>query len=543
MQALFNIVIIGNNILFLLETILNLYLYMQGLKQIDTGSFSTSGKPVINRYVAVWFRHLKTDWMVRRKPELRSVPFVMAAPEHGRMVIKAANSIAEEKGINAGMVVADCRAVLPALQVVDDDTERAGKLLNALAEWCLRYTPVVSVDLPDGLILDVSGCAHLWGGENPYLEDITSRLGSFGYDIRVAMADTIGAAWAVCHYGQAPIVESGGQQASLWPLPPAALRLEPHISDRLEKLGLYKISDFTAMPRKALRRRFGESILTRLDQALGEAFEVVHSIKPIEPYQERLPSLEPIRTATGIEIALEQLLGKLTVRLAREEKGLRKCILKCYRIDGIVQQVEIGTNRPSRNVRHLFKLFEQKIATIEPALGIEVFTLEAPVVEDICASQEALWDFTEGGNGTVIGELLDRVAGKLGVNAIHRYLPDEHYWPERSVKMATSLFEQPQASWTADRPRPIHLLPQPETIEVSVPMPDYPPMLFIYQGKLHNISKADGPERIEQEWWLQHGLYRDYYCVEDDKGARYWLFRSGSYDQGDPQWFIHGFFA
>ena len=481
---------------------------------------------------------------MRRQPELKDIPFVMAAPEHGRMVIKAANAVAQEKGIDVDMVVADCRAILPTLQVFDDKPELTDKLLNALAEWCLRYTPVVTVDLPDGLILDVSGCPHLWGGEQPYLKDIVTKMRGFGYDVRAAMADTIGTAWAVARYGKvSPIVERCDQLEALLPLPPTALRLDASILERLKKLGLYQIQDFINMPRKALRRRFGDAILIRLDQALGQEYEAISPVQPVEPYQERLLSLEPIRTATGIEIALEQLLEKLCLRLAKEEKGLRKCVFKCYRIDGMVKQIEIGTSRPSRNVTHLLKLFEPKIATIEPALGIEVFTIEAPIVEDISAMQDALWNFSEGGNGTAIGELLDRIAGKLGMSSIHRYLPDEHYWPERSIKLATSLSEKPQTSWRKDLPRPIHLLPTPETIEVTVPMPDYPPMLFRYKGELHHVSKADGPERIEQEWWLQHGLYRDYYCIEDEKGARYWLFRAGSYEQGDPQWFIHGFFA
>lgn len=492
----------------------------------------------------IWFRHLKTDWMVRRKPELKDVPFVMAAPERGRMVIKAATPLAQAKGIDVEMVVADCRAIMPELQVLDDKPGIAEKLLNGLAEWCLRYTPVVAVDLPNGLILDVSGCTHLWGGERPYLKDIIAKLTAFGYDVRVAIADTIGAAWGVCRYGTiSPIVAPGKQSDALLQLPPAALRLDPAILERLDKLGLYEVQSFIDMPRKALRRRFGDTILSRLDMALGLEHEVIQPIQPIEPYHERLPSLEPIRTAKGIEIALKQLLEKLCQRLIEEEKGLRKCVFKCYRIDGIVQQIAIGTNRPSQNVVHLFKLFELKIATIAPALGIEVFTLDAPVTEDVAAMQDTLWNFKEGGNGTAVGELLDRIAGKLGVDAIHRYLPDEHYWPERSVKVAASLTEKAQTSWRADLTRPIHLLPKPETIEVTVPMPDYPPMLFIYKGVLHTVQKADGPERIEQEWWLQHGLYRDYYCIEDDNGARYWLFRAGSYEQGDPQWFIHGFFA
>jgi protein ImuB len=497
----------------------------------------------MRRYVVIWFRHLKTDWMVRRQPELKDVPFVMAAPERGRMVIKAANEPAQAKGIDAGMVVADCRAILPTLQVFDDKPQLTDKLLGALAEWCLRYTPMVAIG-NECLILDVSGCPHLWGGEQPYLKDIVNKLRGLGYNVRAAMADTVGTAWAVSRYGKiSPIVAQSRQLEALLPLPPAALRLEAPILERLEKLGLYQIRSFINMPRKALQRRFGQAILTRLDQALGQEYEAIQPIQPVEPYQERLPSLEPIRTATGIEIALRQLLENLSARLAKEEKGLRKCVFKCYRMDGIVQQIEIGTSRPSRNVAHLFKLFELKIATIEPALGIEVFTAEATVTEDISPMQDTLWNFTEGGNGTAIGELLDRVAGKLGVDTIHRYLPDEHYWPERSVKVATSLAEKPQTSWRTDLPRPIHLLPTPETIEVTVPMPDYPPMLFRYKGELHNVSKADGPERIEQEWWLQRGLYRDYYCVEDEKGARYWLFRAGSYEQGDPKWFIHGFFA
>ena len=482
--------------------------------------------------------------MVRRQPELKDIPFVLAAPEHGRMVIQAANRVAQSKGIDKDMVVADCRAIFPGLQVFDDIPGTAAKLLNALAEWCMRYTPVVAVNEPDGLLLDISGCPHLWGGEGPYLKDIVTKLTGFGYDVRTAIADTIGAAWAVSRFGEvSPVVEPGNQLEALQLLPPAALRLESSILDRLEKLGLYQIRSFLSMPRQALRRRFGPTILTRLDQALGQEYEPIQPIRPLEPYQERLPSLEPIRTAPGIEIALTQLLARLCARLEQEGKGLRRCVLKCYRIDGVTQQIEIGTSRPSRNVEHLFKLFDLKIANIEPALGIEVFTIEALIVEDIAPVQDTLWDFTEGGSGTAIGELLDRIAGKLGINTIHRYLPDEHYWPERSMKAASALAEMPQTAWRTGLPRPIHLLAVPESIEVTVPMPDYPPMLFRYKGAIHNVSKADGPERIEQEWWLNEGLYRDYYCIEDEAGKRYWLFRSGSYEQGDPEWFIHGFFA
>ena len=169
--------------------------------------------------------------------------------------------------------------------------------------------------------------------------------------------------------------------------------------------------------------------------------------------------------------------------------------------------------------------------------------LEAHIVEDITTEQETFWNTTGTHDSMVVTELLDKIAGKVGMNAIHRYLPDEHYWPERSLKTATSFTEKPTTSWSSDLPRPVHLLPKPEVIEVTVPMPDYPPMLFRYKGELHTICKADGPERIEQEWWQDESLYRDYYCVEDESGSRYWLFRLGDYSTDEPKWFIHGFFA
>jgi protein ImuB len=252
--------------------------------------------------------------------------------------------------------------------------------------------------------------------------------------------------------------------------------------------------------------------------------------------------MEPICTATGIGIAIKTLLHELCLRLLRESKGLRKCELQCYRVDGNIQRIAIGTNSPSRNAEHLFKLFENRISQIRPDLGIELFVLEAPVVEELQNTQDALWTISSG-NAVVIAELLDKLAGKIGADGICRYLPDEHYWPERSVKRTASLTESSTAAWREDLPRPLHLLSRPELIEVSVPIPDYPPMLFKHKGILHTVKKADGPERIEQEWWISPGVYRDYYCVEDEQGARYWLFRSGDYTAGNAKWFLHGFFA
>lgn len=495
------------------------------------------------RYLSIWFPHFTADRLARLRPELRDTPFLLCASEHGRMTVRSVSRSLSGEGIMPGMAVADVRAIFPSVDVFPDEPASAENLLEKLAEWCIRYTPIVAVDPPDGMILDISGCAHLWGGEGLYLQSITNHLGEGGYDVRAAIADTIGTARAVAHYGQnGSIVEPGRQAEALLPLPPVALRPDTATLERMEKLGFRQIGQLLRIPRSNLRRRFGDALLTRLGQALGTEPEILHPVQPIPVYREQLPCMEPIRTATGIGIALRRLLEALCQRLSNEKKGMRRGVFKGYRIDGETVQVSIGAGRASRNAAHLFRLFELKIPEIEPALGIELFVLEATLVEDVDETQEALWVMGNR-DQTAVSELLDAIAGKIGMKAIHRYLPQEHHWPENSFKEAHSPDEQPQTQWRTNRPRPLHLLPEPEPIDVMVALPDYPPLHFRYRGTIFRITRADGPERIEQEWWLRTGPPRDYYRVEDTNGVRYWLFRLGLYGDREPRWFLHGFFA
>lgn len=499
----------------------------------------------MGRYMSVWLPYLLTDRTIRSKPELKEVDFVLSAVVRGRIIVQASGSTVTQKGVRTGMAVTDARAILPNLQVFNYQEDIAEKTLLGLAEWALRFTPVAAVDMPDGIILDTSGCTHLWGGEVHYLNDIICQLDKIGYSAKAAIADTVGAAWALARYGKQTIIAPGAQMQAIQLLPPAGLRLEPFVLDRMYKLGFHTIGDFMHMPHPVLRRRFGPETLKRIGQASGTVPEPLKSVQPAVVFQVCLPCLEPIKTRTGIEIALKTLLDRLSHQLYREGKGLRKAVFKGYRIDGAIQQIAIGTNRPVRNVKHLLQLFEQKISAIQPALGIELFVMEAPVVEKLSSQQEALWAVPGCGNeNNALANLLDRIAGRAGAQSIRRYLPVEQYWPERSVKLTHTLFEQPDTEWKADRPRPICLLEKPERIKVMVPVPDYPPMMFIYKGIMHKIRKADGPERIAREWWQDDNTQiRDYYRVEDEAGARYWLFRSGTYDQEEPAWFIHGFFA
>lgn len=498
----------------------------------------------MSRYIAIYFPYLVPDRLAIRNPKLRAQAFVTTLSEKGRLVIQSASVAAVAIGIQPGMILADARALHPDLIAIDFDPQLPQKLLTMLAEWCLRFTPVAAVDPPDVLVLDISGCAHLWGGEPAYLKEIIDRLTAGGYHVNIAMADTIGAAWAFSRYSQnGAIIGCGKHQECLLPMPVAALRLTPAITDRLYALGLHTIGHLVTIPRQSLKRRFGQELLNRLDQSYGTFAESLRPVCPAPVFQERLYCLEPVRTAKAITIGLQQLLDLLCAHLGRNQKGLRQAVLKCYRIDNVLQQVTIGTNRPARDPAHLFRLFEPKISSIAPGLGIELFVLEAPVTDVLEVEQENLWVET-GISQQAISQLLDRISGRLGLNSIQRYLPAAHHWPEQSYIKAENLLEEPRIPWQDDGPRPVYVLPQPEPVQVSVPLPDYPPMLFIYKNVIHHIKKADGPERIEREWWADHGLQRDYYCVEDTKGNRYWLFRSGHYDSGQaPDWFIHGFFA
>ncbi|RYY44138.1 MAG: DNA polymerase Y family protein [Chitinophagaceae bacterium] len=461
------------------------------------------------------------------------------------MIIQSCNVLANAAGIFPSMTVADARALLPAIVIQDDIPGLPNKLLLSFARWFIRYTPVVAIDGEDGLLLDATGCAHLWGGEQAYLQDMHKRIQGFGYHSRLSMAATIGAAWAVSRYGaNLQVIPDNKTAAALLALPAAALRPEPATLERLQKLGLRQIKQFIQLPRSSLRRRFGAPLLLRIDQALGTAAEIINPVMPLSEYREWLPCMDPIVSATGIEIAIQTLLEKLCALLKKEEKGLRSAKLSCHRVDGKIIPVTVNTSMPSSNPVHLFKLLELHISSIEPDLGIELFVLEAMGVEASTARQDHLWSANGGLTHLPLAELLDRIAGRFGEQVIQRFLPDAHYWPERSYKQAASLQEKPFTEWKASRRRPLRLLRKPALIEVTAPIPDYPPMFFKYAGRLYKIARADGPERIEQEWWLQEGQHRDYYIVETAEGQRFWLFRLGHYDAAKTYgWYLHGFFA
>lgn len=521
--------------------------------------------PSSRRILSLWLPCLATDRLRRslagRLParDLER-PLVAVLAERGRLTVAAADRLAQAAGLSPGMPLADARAIEPALIAADADPGGDSAALARLADWAQRYTPWTAVDAgaeivlgSGGLWLDVTGCAHLFGGEDGLLEDMAVRLHRAGLEVRAAIADTPGAAWAVARFGGGPVVSPGGQAAAIAGLPVAALRLAPATVAALRRVGLRRVADLMDMPRAALSARYGDAVALRLDQALGLAEEPVSPRRPVPPHVARLAFAEPVSTPDDIHRAARMLLDTVCRGLVAAGRGARRLLLDAWRVDldcaAPPQTLEIGASRPARDPDHLFRLLSQKLDRLEPGPGFEVMALSVPLADPFVAEQTALaTGLRRDGTGPDAAELVDRLGSRLGLARIRYPVPRESWWPERAVALVPADDHRPARApllWPADRPRPVRLLPRPEPIEVMAPVPDDPPVMFRWREAVHRVSHAEGPERISPEWWLRPGEEpgepRDYYRVQDTDGRRFWLYRLGLHRPEAPaRWFLHG---
>lgn len=509
------------------------------------------------RFLSLWLTHWPTDQhrrrLRRRGPARSSIlqpaatPLALAAQTGNRQEIQAVDPLAARLGLKPGLAAADARALLPQLLVEAHDPEADAVDLRRLADWATRFSPLVAPDGADGLMLDIAGCAHLWGSEARMLADLDRHMRQFGLHHRAAIADTIGAAWALARFADADhaIAPPNAARPALESLPPKALRLAPELCEQLHRLGLKRIADLCALPRAALARRFGAALLDRLDQALGRRDEALSPLLPQPQCYVRLDFAEPVGQRAAIDRAVALLLQRLTEALRPHESGPRRLELACYRLDGETQRLAIGTARPSLDAAHLFRLFEDKLDTLAPDEGFEAMRLSAAEVERLHARQGDL-DAAETARQD-LAPLIDRLSNRLGEAAVHRVETRESHVPERAVRRLPPLAESPRLHWPKASQRPIRLLPHPEPIEAVAPIPDDPPVQFRWRHVLHKVHAAEGPERIAPEWWLpgaEDADIRDYYRVEDAEGQRFWLYRAGLYDTGRmPRWYLHGLFG
>jgi protein ImuB len=412
----------------------------------------------------------------------------------------------------------------------------------------------VAADAPDGLFLDVTGVDHLWGGEAAMLADLRRRMAANGLPFRCAVADTPGAAWALAHFGEdGTIAPPGGQAPLLAPLPPAALRLETETWAQIERLGLRQVGQLMAIPRGPFARRFGRAALTRLDQALGREREALSFSRPPTPWFARLAFAEPVSAPEDMARVTADVAAKLCARLETEGQGARRFEVAFHRVDGKALPLGIGLSLPGRDAGRIAKLFAPKLETVDPGFGIEVVTLVACEVEPISGRQARLDNAREATVEEGLAPLVDRLVNRLGEDRVWRAEPVESHVPEEAARRARPFAAPPPARpWDREIPRPARLFRRPEPVEAVMALtPDDPPTQFRWRGQVHRVRRAEGPERIGEEWWrgeiedARVGHVRDYYRVEDAEGARFWLFRAGLYGdpEAPPKWWMHGLFG
>ena len=489
-------------------------------------------------------------------------PFILSVDGAGGPFVAALNAAAEAEGVLAGDTLADARAKVGALQVHPADRTADDAALRCLALWATRYTPAVAAcderSGADGILLDVTGAAHLFGGEDRLLEDLGRRLAHVGLPARLAIAETVGAAWALARYHPAPpvILRAGQEREALSRLPIAALRLSSETRTMLRRLGFKRIGALIDEPRAPFAARFEKELLLRLDQALGRACEPLALIAPPPVYHSLCYLLEPIVTQDAVVAVAKRLMRDLVHALTRDGVGARTLRLALYRVDGVVTTLDIGLTLPTRQPDHVARLIDLKLARItelaDAGFGFEAIGLAVTVADRMEARQGELASASHDFGIAEVSdercaELVDSLRQRLGPGSVQRFAPVASHLPERA-ETRCDVTNMPH--WPAPddaRPRPLLMFARGEPADVMAEVPEGPPRHFRWRGVAHGVARARGPERIATEWWRDgtQAPTRDYYVVEDRGGHRFWLYREGLYgrETAAPRWFVHGLFA
>ncbi|MCA1662244.1 MAG: DNA polymerase Y family protein [Novosphingobium sp.] len=517
------------------------------------------------RILAIWCVRLALDRWRLNEPALEgcgegqgadAVPLVLVAETAHGPRIEAANRAAQEAGAHPGMRLADARALCPEIAVRASDPAGDLAFLEQLALWAQRWGPWSALDPPDGLVVDVTGAAHLFGGEGALLADAAHAFARRKLAVRLAIAPTAGAAWALAHCGPPRAILSSDEDGAtgLGELPVAALRLDDDVLLLLRRLGLKRIGDLAGIARSALARRFrnrrsaAANPLIRLDQLLGKAPEPLLPVIAAEMPLVQRRLIEPIRHRELLDRAVADLADDIAQVLEARSEGARRLELGMWRVDGEVLVRRLEMAAASRDPAHITRLFAAKLDDLDAGFGIELVRLRSPWTQPLDPGQRDFQSAAED-RGTTLAACIDRIAVRLGEHAVRRPVAYPSHIPERAQRWQPPLAPPPASQGElAFHHRPLKLLDRPEPIAVIYETPDGLPRRFRWRGGLHEVARAEGPERIAPEWWRERGStrLRDYYRMEDDAGRRYWVYRAGIAGDGrggPPEWFLQGLSA
>jgi protein ImuB len=533
----------------------------------------------MKRIASIWLPALAVERWAKATDCAPDAPVVLTVEGTHGPIIHAVTRAAATRGAKAGARLTDARALDPALVALPADPQGDEALLQRLAKWAQRWSPLVEIDGADALRLDVTGVAHLFGGEEALAADVRASFAAVGLTARTAIATTAAAAWALSRFG--------GDE--LERLHVSALRLDAETVRTLERLGLKTIGALAALPRLALARRFrgAESVVDALDRLFGRKPEPLTALAESPPPRASLRLEEPATHAEAAPQALERLIPKLVAELEERRLGARQLSLHGFRVDGSVATASVSTAIASREPKHLARLLADKAAALDPGFGFDAFALVADWAEDLGAAQDSLVE--EPGGERDLARLVDRLTVKLGPRAVRRPQPFESHLPERasgwesavsslrarrsnpetndftrrregreevgalhlssrSSRLRVQNLDCRAPSGLATTERPQRLLDRPEAIAVIYATPEGMPRRFVWRRSVHDIARVEGPERIAPEWWRERSTarLRDYYRVEDEAGRRYWIYREGLAGDGRggaPEWYLHGMFG
>jgi protein ImuB len=516
----------------------------------------------IRRFLSLWLPRLATDRARRLGGVDKAAPLVAVAKVDNAQRLVCVDAQAARLGLSIGLSLPDARARFPARIAVEAEPAEEERLLTRLCDWCSRYTPLAALDGRDGLMLDISGVAHLFGGEAALIEDCRARLSAQGITVAIGAAGNPRAASALARFSRvkiAPEPLSDKAFAKLFhDLPLAALGLDETTVADMARAGLRRIGDIALRPRAPITARFGALPMARLDTLKGlERSSIAPRFRPPDFCAERRFA-SPIQTVEAIEASLRKLADDLVVLLERQAKGARRIELSLYRVDGEVRRILIGASRPLNEARAIVRLIAERLASpdedaIDAGYGVDLMRLACLAAEPLAPSEAELERAHEAERAHALAELLDRLSARLGARAVTRRELIEAHLPERAEAAAPATLgqarmrgEEPAAVAAGAPARPLRLFARPEPIEALAEVPDGPPLRFRWRRVLHNVAAIEGPERIAAPWWRHAGApTRDYFRAEDTEGRRFWLYREGLWGRETAQakWFVHGLFG
>ena len=547
------------------------------------------------RVLSLWFPRMGAERLLRQARVTEEQPFAVVQDTGKTQVISSLSVSAEGWGLSHGQPLRDALAMYPDLITRLQNRQLEARFLASLRRWASKFSPWVAEEIPNALVIDLTGCAHLFGGELGVIQQVELDCLNLGLSVHIGMADTKGAAWALARYAGQPLGlsrtgdaidqeapatrsravkrrnwERGGQpprlqssqggfariaapgftQQALAPLPVAALRLEDHVITSLNRLGLRRVENLMDQPRAAIARRFGKGTIYRMDQALGVAPEPISPARQSLHFACRLTLLEPISLIEDMLTALDKLLPRLAASLTAKGRGVRRLRLEAYRTDQTMQSVEVGLARPSADMALIRQLLVIKLEDIKVEFGIDVLRVVAAQTEPIYAHQHK-GKIKAGpavaarlSQNAELDDLIGKLGARIGLEAITRLHPGDSHIPEKASQVLAAAWSMPQMDWPIVlRARPLIYF-QPEPI-VAAEVPKVP-LHFKWRGQSHELQSAQGPERIAPEWWLAERAWRsgtrDYWRVVTKSGDRLWLYfaHGGAISGG---WFCHGRFA